>query len=365
MNAAVKQGETAHVSPLGRANEIDSLRFVAAISVLLFHYAFRGVAADGLSPMPLPALATGARYGYLGVELFFMISGFVILMTASRDDVRSFVISRITRLYPAFWCCCTVTFVATLLFGGTLYQASLGQYLINMTMLSGFVGVPAIDGSYWSLFVELRFYGFVALILLARQLHRIEPVLVGWLLLSIGLTLLPSWRLREWFITEHAAYFIAGAAFFRIWSRGLSTVRVGLVLGCAVLSVFQALQNLDSFSRHYGTALEPVTVVGIVLLFFIVLFMVATRRTGSFRQRNWMMLGALTYPLYLLHHNLGFMIFTNVYPRYFSGMPYGATLLLAGTIAVMLGLAFAVNRFVERPSAPIVKRFLLSSWRRA
>jgi peptidoglycan/LPS O-acetylase OafA/YrhL len=66
-----------------------------------------------------------------------------------------------------------------------------------------------------------------------------------------------------------------------------------------------------------------------------------------------------------LHHNLGFMIFTNVYPRYFSGMPYGATLLLAGTIAVMLGLAFAVNRFVERPSAPIVKRFLLSSWRRA
>ena len=86
-----------------RINEIDFLRFVAALSVVLFHYSFRGHAADDLSVMPYPVLETVARYGYLGVDLFFLISGFVILMTASSGSLKDFVISRAVRLYPAFW----------------------------------------------------------------------------------------------------------------------------------------------------------------------------------------------------------------------------------------------------------------------
>ena len=62
-----------------RVNEIDLLRFIAALAVVFFHYAFRGYAADDLSILPYPLLAPLAKYGYLGVELFFMISGFVIL----------------------------------------------------------------------------------------------------------------------------------------------------------------------------------------------------------------------------------------------------------------------------------------------
>ena len=71
-----------------RVNEIDLLRFVAALAVVFFHYAFRGYAADDRSIMPYPLLAPIAKYGYLGVELFFLISGFVILMTASRGSLR-------------------------------------------------------------------------------------------------------------------------------------------------------------------------------------------------------------------------------------------------------------------------------------
>lgn len=348
-----------------RANEIDLLRFIAAGAVLLFHYAFRGVAADGLSPMPVPELAMGARYGFLGVELFFMISGFVILMTASRDDLRSFIISRVARLYPAFWCCCTLSYMATMWLGRGAADIGFDGYLVNMTMFGGFLGVPAIDGSYWSLFVELRFYGFVALVLLAGQLHRVEVLLVGWLLLSIALTWLPSWQLREWFITEHAAYFIAGAAFFRVWSLGPSTRRLVLIAASAALAVLQALQNIDSFDRHYRTTLEPLTVVAIVLLFFVALFLIASRRTGFFRKQNWLALGAITYPLYLLHHDLGFMIFRNFYLPYFSDMHHGAMLLLGGTIVLMLCLALLVNRLVEQRLTPVFKRLLVSVWPRA
>ena len=66
-----------------RFYELDLLRFVAAFSVVLYHYSFRGYAADGLSALPYLALAPVTKYGFMGVDLFFLISGFVIMMTAS------------------------------------------------------------------------------------------------------------------------------------------------------------------------------------------------------------------------------------------------------------------------------------------
>lgn len=51
-------------------NDIDLLRFISALFVVFFHYAFRGYAADGMSLLPYPMLAPIAKYGYLGVEMF-------------------------------------------------------------------------------------------------------------------------------------------------------------------------------------------------------------------------------------------------------------------------------------------------------
>ena len=141
-----------------RISEIDLLRFFAALAVVFFHYSFRGFSADGLSKVSYPLLAPISKYGYLGVELFFMISGFVILMTADTGSIRTFAVSRFVRLYPAFWICCSLTFAISVMLGGGRDYPSANQYLINMTMFSGFVGVPPIDGVYWSLFVELKFF---------------------------------------------------------------------------------------------------------------------------------------------------------------------------------------------------------------
>ena len=85
-----------------RYYEIDLLRFLAAVGVMLFHYTFRGYAADDLSPLEFPLLAEVFKYGSLGVDLFFIISGFVILLTAYNRDAVSFTISRIIRIYPAY-----------------------------------------------------------------------------------------------------------------------------------------------------------------------------------------------------------------------------------------------------------------------
>ena len=135
-----------------RFYEIDLLRFLAALAVVLYHYTFRGFAEGGYSPVEYPVLGEIFKYGLYGVQLFFIISGFVILMTATKRDAASFVISRITRLYPAFWVCVSLTAAVVLWKGGELFQVGLVQYLFNLSMISGFAGVEwstGFTGRYW------------------------------------------------------------------------------------------------------------------------------------------------------------------------------------------------------------------------
>lgn len=332
-----------------RVGELDLLRFLAALAVVFFHYAFRGVAADNMSVMPYPMLESVSKYGYLGVHLFFMISGFVILMTAAGGSIRTFLISRVTRLYPAFWACCTITFLVTLAFGGSRYSATFGQYIVNMTMLSGFVGVPSIDGAYWSLYVELQFYALVALVLAMGRIQHAQLFIVVWLALSVALEIRPVSKLNRLFITNFSAFFIAGTTCFIIWSKGISPVRAMIVAIAWVLAVYQSVAALGDFEAHYRTSMNGYVVSGIVTTFFIVMLLIALKRSGPFGRRRWMLMGALTYPLYLLHQYIGFMIFNAAYPA------FDAHFLFWGTIVAALASAYMVHRFVERPLAPRLK----------
>ena len=335
-----------------RVNEIDLLRFIAALVVVLFHYAFRGYAADDLSIMPYPLLAPFAKYGYLGVELFFMISGFVILMTASHATVKGFFISRITRLYPAFWVACSLSFLITLWIGAPQFKTSFVEYLVNMTMLGGFLGVNAIDGSYWSLFIELRFYLLIFILLLLKKIPYAQTVLTLWLLVSLLLEFQPIAILRSIFITDYAAFFIAGSTCFLIWAESLSLSKGLLLLSAWALSEYETLSMLPSIEQHYQTEFNRITIIGIVSSFFLVLFLIAQRWTGFFANQGWLVLGALTYPLYLIHQNIGYIIFDKFYPS------INAHLLFWGTLGLMLLLAYGIYVLFEKRLARYLRRWL-------
>ena len=93
-----------------RLYEIDLLRITAALAVVCYHYTFSGYAGH-ITSIAFPALSTAKRYGYLGVDMFFVISGFVVLLSAWGRRPHQFVISRIVRLYPAYWVAVTITAV--------------------------------------------------------------------------------------------------------------------------------------------------------------------------------------------------------------------------------------------------------------
>ena len=341
------------VRHLPRYYAIDLLRFVAALGVVCYHYTFRGYAAGNYSPVAFEELGRVTRYGYLGVELFFIISGYVVLLSAQGKTVRQFVQSRITRLYPAFWAACTLTFVVERLWGpgpadGPMapeLHAGLAQYAYNLTMLHGFLGTQDIDGAYWSLAIEITFYFLVALLIAFRLLPHLDLCLALWL----GYALLPGIArsgtpFANLFFPEFAPYFAAGMLFYllqppqgrRWWRYGLLAVAYGLALRGAGAQARQMMAG-------YHTYVSPAVAMSTVTLFFGV-FYVITRHKISFSRSAWLAgLGALTYPLYLIHSNIGFIIlhrigpFTNKY------------VLLSALIMLMLGLAWLLHVLVEKP----------------
>lgn len=248
-----------------------------------------------------------------------------------------------------------MTFVLILLAGSPQFSASFRQYFINMTMLSAFIGVPAIDGVYWTLYLELRFYVLVALVLAFGAINRAERLVAMWLVISWGLVIWPNRLLEYLLIVDYSAYFIAGATFFLVYSKGITSARLIILVGALGLAVSQGMHRANTYSFEYQTEYDPELVASIISAIFILMWLVAVQKTGFLRHFDWAAVGGLTYPLYLLHQNVGFIAFNN------GKAILDAHLLFWGTVAVMLSIAYLVNMLTERSLAPVFRRHLNSA----
>ena len=322
-----------------RVAELDLLRFVAAISVVLYHYGYGapfGVAASHVT-----------EFGFLGVQLFFMISGFVILWTAMNKSAFEFIASRISRLYPTFWACVLLT-AATLFFLGR--KIGPRMLLANLTMIPGPLRQPMLDDVYWTLVVEIKFYALMLAMLLTRQLANIRRWLGLWLGVSIFAAFGPHW-LRYAALDQFSAYFIGGCYLFLIRNQKPSADLLIALGACAVLSVYNAIGVQESFTLD--DSLRTQIWVGVVIILEYAVFLgVAARRLSLPQLPLWGRLGAITYPLYLIHsgtvENLGL--------RYLIGGPARFTLMLLASLLIAWLLAITI----ERRACAAFNRWLLA-----
>lgn len=328
-----------------RIEGLDVLRLFAALGVLLYHYAFRGAAADNLTRVSLPALVPVAQYGYLGVDCFFVISGFVIAWSSEGRTWRQFAVARFARIYPAFVVCMTATFLACLLFGGPRFETSFSRWAANLLVAPQAVGVPFMDGAYWSIVYELVFYGWMALFIAGGMFPRRAGVLLAaWLILSmLNVIALKSNALEKLFLTDHSGFFAVGVVLY-LMRRGGRGAPAWLLLGLgSLVAVFQSFVVVDRLRIGYATAYSN-TVVAFCALGAIGIVAAASNvRNLKIRAGVVAAIGGLTYPLYLLHQHAGYVFFNlleGVLP---------APAIVALTAAVMLVAAWAVWRFVEPP----------------
>jgi peptidoglycan/LPS O-acetylase OafA/YrhL len=338
-----------------RLREIDFLRFVAAAAVMLCH--FTGVPQGGAWPRgarpTFPELNPAATFGFLGVELFFVISGFVILMSVWGRQPSDFAVSRLVRLFPAYWCAVLLTVVVYFTTGASVtygpgVDGVLRRFLPNLTMLQAGVGAPNMEVVYWTLWAELHFYALVVLLVWRGvNYRRTVTFMTGWLALSLFANEANFGFLQVVLMPHWAPYFIAGMAFYLIYRFGSNLV-LWLFVGCCwALTTYLEVKDVSPINAWPGVReyVVPSVITGI----FVIMGLLATHRLSWLRWKRFTALGALTYPLYLLHETVSRPIIQLLAPR----LNRWAVLGLAITAA--LTAAYLLHKLVEKPAQRLLR----------
>ncbi|MEV6616111.1 acyltransferase [Streptomyces sp. NPDC051051] len=345
----------------GRLRALDGLRLVAALMVAVYHYAGRGgyvTEAWGTSPKhQFPTLHAFAAYGCLGVQVFFVISGFVICMSGWGRSLTSFFASRASRLMPAYW---VAVLLVTAVFAlpPVVYEAvSPSDALVNLTLLQQPLGADRVLGVCWTLWVEIRFYALFALcvVLPGANRRRVIMFCAGWTLAAAVAQAAHQPLLDLVLMPEYAPFFIGGIGLHLVHRDRRDAYAWGIVAISFLIGQHYAVGELwnasdpDAFAHRTTTGIAGVVAFGFVAVAAIAL--------GHLSWANWRWLtvaGALTYPFYLVHEHLGWVVIRVLHRT--LGLPAGVTFAL--TVTAMLALAWLMNRFVEKPLTPRLRGVL-------
>lgn len=323
--------------PLPRLPGVDAMRGLAALAVCLFHWEHIAFGT--------PNAAQVFRYGLLGVEFFFMISGFVIMMVVARGATPGrFCLARAIRLYPAYWASVLVTALYVLL----VAKYDLATVLVNLTMLQSFLSVPNITNPYWTLAFEIGFYLAMALVLKAGWLPRIEALSLAWLAAALAYRLAapgamafdaerPLAQLAYILVApQFAPFFVTGMMLYR-----MRTGEIGAA-GWLALALALALTFLGrgDFAQVPGAVYGGLSLAMAGALALAARIRVAGRALGALA---W--LGLVSYPLYLLHCSLANLA-ALAGPA--LGIPASVAVLASAPLSVVA--AWLVHLRIERPA---------------
>jgi peptidoglycan/LPS O-acetylase OafA/YrhL len=336
-----------------RLLNVDGLRLVCALAVLLFHYGFKG-SLDGLyqSLLPWPDLADVFKYGHIGVHIFFCISGFVISCSAEGRSAIAFAISRFSRIYPTFALCLLVLFGARFWWGTPVLPE---QFLTNLTLVPQLFGQKFMSGVYWSIVVEILFYAWVFILLATGLFHRHRLVIIAlWLALStLNELIVRDGALRMLFITEFAPYFAFGMLLQQTQTERRMTLETGLLLAWSVaMAVAVLLIETQDIRASFGITMSDGVSVGLLLAGMMGLVWSAETARPLLPARILMWAGGVSYPLYLLHEGLGQVAFVRLREQ-------ADGLLLGGAVTLgVLGLASLIWLGFDRWAVPATRQGL-------
>lgn len=342
---------------------LDGLRLVAALGVVLFHWTAWHHGNWGRHGDPAaeawPWLSQFTAVGALGVQLFFIISGFVILLSSFGKSPARFIGSRVGRLYPAYWLAVLASSALIFAIWPELgAQREPADIWANLTMFQGGLGVGHIDGVYWTLWVEMKFYLWIlAFTLVGMTVRRVLAFAIAWPVLGnalytgLGAAGQDVGWVQHVFFPEYSALFAGGMALFLLFRFGHTPLRwaalaLNVVLAAWWSAGIQRRETAELTGYDYPLALY----VAIVVALFAVVALIVLTPLARVELPGATLAGCLTYPVYLLHQLWGWWVIMLLSPF----LPQEWVLALA--LAAVLGTAWAVHRWVESPLGPRLQR---------
>ncbi|MFB7332176.1 acyltransferase family protein [Streptomyces adustus] len=344
-----------------RLRALDGLRLLAALMVCMYHFAGKnGPIAESWHQSPglkFPTLSLAATYGSLGVQFFFVISGFVICMSSWGRSLGDFFRSRVARLYPAYWVAIVLITAAACVLPVVVHPLRSDEILVNLTMLQQPMGVNRVLGVDWTLWVEVRFYAMFALFVVWRGVtyRRVVLFCALWTLAGVFARVADMPLTDELVMRDHAPFFIGGLALYLIHRYGSDLLLWGIVIMSFLLGQRYSVTALWHPGMQGDFHRNPYVIQAIVFLAFAAVAVVAVGWTSWANWRWLTVAGALTYPFYLIHEHLGWF-FVRVLNRDLGLPPY-ATIVIS--VLSLLSIAWLIHRLVEKPFGPRLKRALV------
>ena len=312
---------------------LDPLRMVAALAVVFYHFSIYFDDKDSF-------FANLAKFGYLGVNFFFLLSGFVIMSSAQNRGAFEFAFARALRIYPAFIICLLFTVATTYLLGGEKY--SFAEIIANASILNDYLGIPNIDGVYWTLQAELKFYGCVFLLLLSGAFTYWRYWLSAWLVLAITYFFWQQPFFLGWFINPaYSFYFIGGVSAYLLYKNYKDRQVQLIFIVSLVFGYFTALDQAQNFIA--SVTYENRVVAGITVVVFYIFFALMARGYFNVKKTSALiLLGAMSYPLYLIHNKAGKEIYK------YLAMKISPELAMMLAISLVFGVSCCVVFFERR-----------------
>ena len=358
--------------PSARFALIDALRGVAAISVVLYHVYLQDLLPGARVPLAEPVHAVLAN-GYLGVYIFFVLSGFVIAhsvrdATITPGFLGRFALRRSLRLDPPYWAAIAAAIVLPMLGAPTearppVSPPSVGDVVAHVLYVQQFLGIPHLIGVFWTLCLEIQFYlvYVVAMSVVQRFAGQRSWLVFGplWLIsLAVGARLLHVrsavflWAWPYFFLGAITAWHHEGRISRRTW---------------ALVTAATCLPLLASHSRWITADDAPQRTAVVVATTLVLFFAGGARRGGGSLLHTLRLgpplqyLGRISYSLYLTHVLVGISA-ARLGIRLLGGGPLVAVeviALLLGCTLACIAAAQVLHLLVERPAQRLSQRVRL------
>lgn len=321
-----------------RIVELDVLRGMAALYVACFHYVFYYGEHLNLDMPQLSGLITGIY----GIQLFFMISGYVIFMTLEKTkEPMDFIVSRFSRLFPAYWVAVILAFALIRIFNLSEEWVSLRRAVANLFMIQSWLEVKHIDGVYWTLSIELAFYTALFLLFLIKKLKYVELFGLGWLILMVLHSKIKFHTTQFLDIENLLKYghlFFAGIIFYRLKTGGAVWYRYACLGFCLFI------QSIVQIEIHHQYILDPMISTFIVFMFFMLFQLLIWDKLSFIGIKPLAYIGAISYSLYLTHASVSSPIMEYLHSKNAGMLPvFLVPLVCSFIIATLITYGF------ERP----------------
>lgn len=328
---------------------LDVLRGLAILLVVLYHFSSR---YNDLHPAHAYAVGVPrVSFGWLGVELFFMISGFIIYFTIQRKaTANEFLISRFARIVPPFWVAIVVCLGLELLRARLVGDAFAGgalDILFNFLLVADLTHSVVISGVFWSLFVEVKFYVVFAVLWAWFDMRKESTFLRAFVVLIV-LAAINNFvrRYPLGFDINFFLLFWVGIAACKYLFESLPLRRYVLVTAAATLCAFVYPNPERQTSLVLATLVFAFAMVATPRLFER--YALLEKLTAPLAA-----LGRISYSLYLTHETIGYLLMAVL-----AGIVASQAMGIAAAFLVSLGVALASYRYIERRDRAIARALM-------